>query len=132
MADSSPALPESCQIEIAVTPQYLAEHSDPSKNRYVFAYQVQLTNLGRVEVQLLTRYWRIYDGEQAVQEVRGEGVVGEQPVLQPASSYQYVSSVTLQAPVGAMEGSYQMRAGNDETFAVEIPRFVLSIPRTLH
>src|SRR5690606_33040936 len=117
-----------------VEPQasYLAEQSSEEDNRYVFAYQIVITNHGSVTVQLVSRYWLIRDMDGREQEVRGLGVIGEQPVLEPGQSFEYMSGATLEAPVGTMQGRYQMRAADGTEFEAEIPEFLLSIPRTLH
>ncbi len=119
-------------INIAVKPTYIEAQSDPHANRFVFAYTVTITNDGSVPVQLVTRHWIITDANNRVQEVRGDGVVGEKPRLQPGASYQYTSGTAIETPVGTMGGSYQMVADDGTEFEAEIPAFTLSIPGTLH
>jgi len=115
-------------IEVSVEPFYLAERSDPSENRYVWAYRVTIDNRSDRFVQLLTRYWHITDGAGRVEEVRGPGVVGEQPELNPGDSYQYMSGCPLSTPSGIMVGRYTMRAESGELFDVAIPAFSLDLP----
>ncbi len=120
------------QITVTARPQYVAEQSAPDTARYVFAYTITLENVGTVAAQLISRHWLITDGNAKVQEVRGLGVVGEQPVLQPGETYEYTSGCQLDTPVGIMHGSYQMMAEDGTTFEAEIPAFTLTIPRVLH
>ncbi len=120
------------QINIAVKTAYIEAQSDPHASRYVFAYTVTITNDGSVPVQLVTRHWIITDANDRIQEVRGDGVVGEKPRLQPGASYQYTSGTAIETPVGTMGGSYQMVAEDGTKFDAEIPAFTLSIPGTLH
>lgn len=115
-------------IRIAVEPFYVADQSEPSKERWVFGYRVRIENVGAETVQLLTRHWRITDGRGHVVEVRGEGVVGEQPLLEPGESFQYTSGTPLPTPTGIMDGSYQMITGDGERFDVAIPAFSLDAP----
>ena len=115
-------------IQIDVEPFYLAEQSEPDKERWVFGYRVRIENHGTETVQLLTRHWRITDGLGRVVEVRGEGVVGEQPLLEPGESFQYTSGTPLPTPTGIMAGSYQMVSGTGERFDVKIPPFSLDAP----
>ncbi len=115
-------------IQVTVVPLYLEEQSEPGENRYVWAYQVSLENLGGDTVQLLTRYWRITDANGKVLEVRGEGVVGEQPVLGPNEMFEYTSGTPLSTPSGIMAGSYRMKTSGGEFFDVEIPAFSLDSP----
>ena len=123
---------EKHQIQIDVRTAYLPGQSVPDEDRFVFAYTVTITNSGSVPARLVTRHWIITDANERTQEVRGEGVVGEQPYLLPGSSFQYTSGTILETPVGTMKGSYQMIADDGTTFDAEIPPFTLSIPRTLH
>jgi ApaG protein len=120
------------EFSVNAIPQYLADQSAPDEDRYFFAYTVTIRNTGKVAGQLISRHWIITDGDGQVQEVRGEGVVGEQPVLQPGQSYEYTSGVPLPTPVGSMKGSYQCVAADGTVFEAAIPEFVLSMPRTLH
>ena len=119
-------------LEISVATQFLDEQSDPDGERYVFAYTIRIRNLGRLPAQLLDRHWVITDGNGKVEEVRGEGVVGEQPRLEPGEAFTYTSGAVLEAAVGTMQGSYHL-AGDDGTeFDAPIPAFTLAVPRTLH
>lgn len=119
-------------VEVSVRTAYLAEQSEPDEDRYVFSYTVTLRNTGDIAAQLISRHWIITDGDGQEQQVRGAGVVGEQPQLQPGQQYQYTSGTLLPTPVGVMRGSYQMTAGDGTRFDAEIPSFTLSVPRTLH
>jgi ApaG protein len=120
------------QISINVDTAYLAEQSDPSADRYVFAYTVTISNTGTVSAQLISRHWIITDAENVTQEVKGLGVVGEQPLLRPGESFEYTSGTAMATPVGTMRGSYQMVAEDGNKFDAEIPVFTLSMPRVLH
>ncbi|MBS0325070.1 MAG: Co2+/Mg2+ efflux protein ApaG [Proteobacteria bacterium] len=119
---------------ISVSPKsiYLEARSDPGKGQYVFAYTITVTNTGTVAAQLVSRHWIITDADRRVQEVRGAGVVGRQPVLKPGESFEYTSGTSLATAVGTMHGSYQMVAEDGTEFDAPIPLFALSIPRTLH
>lgn len=119
-------------IKVEVETQFLPAESSPENSRYVFAYTVTLTNHGNVAARLLKRHWIITDADNRVQEVRGEGVVGEQPLLQPGEAYQYTSGTVFETPVGTMEGSYQMLAEDGTEFDAPIPVFGLSLPGGLH
>lgn len=120
------------RITIAAQAFFLEEQSNPDRDRYVFAYTVQVLNQGNIAAKLLSRHWIITDANGKIEEVRGEGVVGEQPYLRPGEGFQYTSGTILETSVGSMKGSYQMLADDGVTFDAEIPPFVLSIPRTLH
>jgi ApaG protein len=120
------------RIDIAVRSVYIDDESEPDANRYVFAYTVTIRNVGTVPAQLLTRHWVITDADGKVQEVRGDGVVGEQPRLVPGEDFQYTSAALIETPVGTMGGSYQMVADDGVSFDAEIPLFRLSIPNILH
>jgi ApaG protein len=120
------------QISVRVGTAYLAEQSDPSADRYVFAYTITIANDGTVAAQLISRHWLITDAHNATQEVKGLGVVGEQPLLRPGESFEYTSGTALATPVGTMQGSYQMVAEDGNKFEAEIPSFMLSMPRVLH
>lgn len=120
------------RINIVVKVNYLAEQSDEAGNRFVFSYTITLTNCGSVAVKLISRHWIITDARYDVQEVRGQGVVGEQPTLQPDQSFEYTSGAVLATQVGTMSGSYQMVAEDGTEFDAPIPQFVLSVPRVLH
>jgi ApaG protein len=115
-------------IRIAVRPVYLEEQSAPAENRYVWAYQVRIENQGRETVQLLNRYWHITDAAGKVLEVRGPGVVGEQPVLKPGEAFEYTSGTPLGTPSGIMVGSYEMTTETGERFDVAVPAFSLDSP----
>lgn len=116
------------EIRVQVEPIYLDDQSEPDESQYVWAYRVQIENEGTETVQLLTRYWHITDGMGRVQEVRGAGVVGEQPVLNPGESYEYTSGTPLPTPSGIMKGSYQMRTPSGDKFDIEVPAFSLDSP----
>lgn len=120
------------QISITVNTTYLAEQSDPSADRYVFAYTITIANSGTVAAQLISRHWIITDAENITQEVKGLGVVGEQPLLRPGESFEYTSGTAMATPVGTMRGTYQMVAEDGNKFDAEIPVFTLSMPRVLH
>lgn len=120
------------KIQIVAEVKHLAEQSDEADNRFVFSYTITLTNNGDSTVQLLSRHWIITDSNNQVQEVRGQGVVGEQPVLKPGQSFGYTSGTVISTPVGTMTGSYQMVAEDGTKFDAPIPQFVLSVPRVLH
>jgi len=119
-------------ISVSVNTAYLAEQSDPASERYVFAYTVTIANTGTVAAQLISRHWVITDAENVTQEVKGLGVVGEQPLLRPGESFEYTSGTAMATPVGTMKGSYQMVAEDGNKFDAEIPVFTLSMPRVLH
>ena len=116
------------QIEVKVTPRFLPERSSPENGYFFWAYTILLTNLGRETVQLKTRHWRITDAQGRLQEVRGAGVVGEQPVLKPGDSFEYTSGTPLPTPSGIMVGTYQMTTETGELFNVAIPAFSLDSP----
>ncbi|MBI4807635.1 MAG: Co2+/Mg2+ efflux protein ApaG [Nitrosomonadales bacterium] len=120
------------RIQVAVHVRYLADQSDEADSRHVFAYTITLTNEGEHAVQLLSRHWIITDANNHIQEVKGKGVVGEQPVIKPGQSFEYTSGTVLATQVGTMSGSYQMQVVDGGEFAVAIPQFVLSVPRVLH
>lgn len=119
-------------IQVAAQAFYLEEQSNPEQDRYVFAYTIVIQNHGNVAARLLNLHWIITDANGKIEEVRGEGVVGEQPYLRPGEGFQYTSGAILETSVGSMRGSYQMLADDGMTFDANIPPFVLSIPRTLH
>lgn len=120
------------EVAVSATTQYLPEQSDQSAGRYAFAYTITIRNLGTVTAQLISRHWIITDAQGRVQEVRGLGVVGEQPLLHPGEQYRYTSGTTIATNVGTMRGSYQMVAEDGTRFDAEIPEFALSVPRVLH
>ena len=115
-------------IQVCVEPLFLEEESAPESNHYVWAYKITIYNLGSERVQLLNRYWKITDSKGIVKEVNGPGVVGEQPVLKPGDSYEYMSGAPLPTPSGLMEGTYEMVNETGESFDVEIPVFSLDSP----
>ncbi len=115
-------------ISVEVQPAYLDQESDPANNRYFWAYHVSIKNEGSREVQLISRYWHIVDEQGRIQEVRGEGVVGEQPLLVPGATFEYTSGCPLSTPSGIMSGSYQMVNNEGEALEVVIPAFSLDIP----
>jgi ApaG protein len=120
------------EIRVSVEPNYLPEESSPSDDRFVFAYTVTIRNTGAQAARLLTRHWIITDGNGKIQEVHGDGVVGEQPHLEPGEQYRYTSGTISDTPVATMQGSYQMEADDGTHFEAEIPVFTLSVPRVLH
>ena len=111
---------------------FLPDQSDESDNRFVFSYTINITNLGSSSARLISRHWIITDAYNHVQEVHGQGVVGEQPLLKPNQSFEYTSGTVLTTQVGTMRGNYQMQAEDGTLFDIEIPQFVLSVPRVLH
>jgi ApaG protein len=119
-------------IRVSAQTQYLADQSDEKAGRYVFAYTITIRNTGNVAAQLISRHWIITDGQNKVQEVRGLGVVGEQPRLKPGEAFEYTSGTAIATPVGTMRGAYQMVAEDGTKFDAPIPEFTLSIPRVLH
>lgn len=120
------------EIEVVVKPQYLPDQSQPHANKYVYAYTIRIKNLSDEDVQLVSRYWKITDNNQRVQEVQGLGVVGEQPLLPPQQSYTYTSGVVLETTAGTMEGHYTMRRQAGDEFDTDIPIFALIQPDSLH
>jgi ApaG protein len=120
------------RFEITVRTQYLADQSDPARPQYAFAYTVRITNAGTVPTQLVARHWIITDANGKVVEVKGLGVVGQQPLLAPGQSFEYTSGSQLATPAGTMRGSYFCVAEDGTRFDAEIPEFALSVPRTLH
>ena len=119
-------------IRVTVSSFYLAERSSPANNQYAFAYTVRISNEGRETSQLRSRHWIITDGDGKVQEVRGEGVVGEQPHIKPGEGFRYSSGAVLETPVGSMQGAYQMVNDRGETFDAPIAPFRLAVPGLLH
>ena len=119
-------------VSVTAQTQYLPEQSDESGGRYVFAYTITIRNAGSLAAQLISRHWIITDSQGLVQEVRGLGVVGAQPLLQPGESFEYTSGTSITTPVGTMRGSYQMLAADGSRFEAAIPEFTLSVPRVLH
>lgn len=119
-----------CTVSVEV--EFLADQSDVAQNRYAFAYHIKITNTGSVPAQLISRHWIITEDNKQQQEVRGLGVVGAQPLLTPQQSFEYTSGTVLNSPIGEMRGTYQMVAEDGTPFDVEIPTFVLRMPRVLH
>ena len=119
-------------IEVEVDPRFLEDQSEPEAGRYVFAYTIRIRNRGSVAARLVARHWRITDGNGRTEEVHGDGVVGEQPWLDPGEDYQYTSGVVLETGEGAMQGSYDMLAADGTRFDAPIAAFLLTVPRTLH
>ncbi len=120
------------QFTVSVVSAYLPDQSDEAEPRYAFAYTVTIINTGTETAQLVSRHWIITDADESVQEVRGPGVVGEQPTLKPGQQFQYTSGTVLRTSVGFMRGSYQLVAEDGTEFEAEIPAFTLSTPRVLH
>lgn len=120
------------KIDVRPMPQFIPDQSDQENQRYVFTYTMTITNSGAVAAQLVSRHWIITDANNEIQEVRGLGVIGRQPLLQPGESFEYTSGSVLTTPVGTMKGSYQMLAEDGTHFKADIPEFVLAIPRALH
>jgi len=120
------------EINVEVHARYIESESKPDEQRYVFAYTITITNRGDNPVQLLTRHWIIDHGNGKVQEIQGDGVVGEQPTIKPGQGFQYTSGAILESSTGTMGGSYQMITDDGEEFDAAIPDFLLSTPRTLH
>jgi len=118
--------------EIEVECRYVAEQSEPEKERFVFSYTITIRNSGDIPSKLMRRHWIITDGNGNVHEVEGEGVVGEQPYLKPGEGFRYTSGTVLPTPLGSMQGSYKMIADDGREFDAPIPAFTLSIPNTLH
>ena len=123
---------EKNKIIVEATPYFIAEQSIPDQNKYVFAYTITITNQGSVPAKLLNRYWLITDSNGKLQEVRGDGVIGEQPYLKPGDTFRYTSGAIIETAVGTMQGLYTMQPDEGENFNATIPKFTLSIPRTLH
>ena len=127
-------MPTEKKYEITVTTRttYIPEQSDAASSRYVFAYTITIKNTGTVRAQLISRHWIITDANNQLQEVRGLGVVGEQPTLRPNESFEYTSGTAIATPVGTMRGTYQMVADDGLQFDAPVPECTLSIPRVLH
>ena len=127
MSDNNPYT-----IDVQVCTRFVPDQSRPDDNRYAFAYTITLRNTGSVPAQLMARHWVITDANGKTEEVRGDGVVGEQPWMRPGDDYEYTSGAVLETPVGIMGGSYEMLADDGTRFEAPIPPFTLTIPRTLH
>jgi len=123
---------EKNKVIVEVTPQYIESQSSPETNRYIFAYTITITNVGIHPAKLISRHWLITDSNGKTQEVKGTGVIGEQPRLKPGESFRYTSGAMIETPVGVMQGKYLMISDNGDQFKAPIPKFTLSIPRTLH
>lgn len=123
---------EKYNINVTVAVKYIKEQSNPDNNQYVFTYTINITNVGHETVKLLSRHWIITDADGKVQEVRGPGVVGQHPHLQPGESFTYTSGSVIETPIGSMQGSYQMEADDGILFDAEIEPFSLSQPNILH
>lgn len=123
---------ERYQILIDVATQYIPEQSKPREHQYVFSYTISITNIGTLTAQLLSRHWLITDGNNEVQEVKGEGVVGEQPILEPGATFTYSSGAVLKTPVGHMQGAYHMLSEDGQMFEAPIDAFTLARPHALH
>jgi ApaG protein len=119
-------------VAVSSETQYVPEQSDEENSRFVFAYTITIRNEGSIAAQLVSRHWIITDGRNHVQEVRGLGVVGAQPLIKPGESYEYTSGAAIATPVGTMKGAYQMVAEDGTHFDAPIPEFTLSVPRVLH
>jgi len=119
-------------IDVRIETQYIAEQSLPDRDHFVFAYTITISNTGNIAARLLHRHWIITDANNRVQEVKGKGVVGEQPHLKPGENYRYTSGTMLETPVGTMHGSYHLMADDGVEFDADIPQFTLAMPRTLH
>lgn len=120
------------KIDVSVTTRFLAEQSQPAENRFVFAYDIVVHNQSDIPVQLLTRHWIITDGQGKTQEVRGDGVVGEQPTIEPQTEYRYSSGTLLNTEVGSMYGSFGMQTLDGQKFEAPIAAFTLARPGVLH
>jgi ApaG protein len=120
------------KIIVEAQPLFIEEQSSPGEDRYVFAYTITITNAGKIPAKLLHRHWLITDSNGKIQEVRGDGVIGEHPYLKPGESFRYTSGAMIATPVGTMQGDYTMLSDDGADFRADVPRFTLSIPRTLH
>lgn len=123
---------KTCDISVDVATDYVDEQSEPDAGRYVFSYTITIANNGNVPAKLISRHWVITDANGKVQEVTGDGVVGEQPYLNPGEEFRYSSGAVLETPVGAMQGSYRMQAGDGTNFDAPIAPFTLTVPGMLH
>ncbi|MGR9074009.1 MAG: Co2+/Mg2+ efflux protein ApaG [Gammaproteobacteria bacterium] len=123
---------EKNKILVEAEPYYIDSQSSPDENRYVFSYTITIKNIGSSAAKLIERQWLITDSNGKTQEVRGTGVVGEQPYLKPGEVFRYTSGAMIETPVGVMQGKYMMMSDEGENFDTPIPKFTLSVPRTLH
>lgn len=119
-------------IIVEASPHYIESQSSPDDERYVFSYTITITNAGNTPAKLLSRHWLITDSNGKIQEVEGKGVIGEQPYLKPGESFRYSSGAMIETPIGIMQGKYTMQSDTGEKFKATIPKFTLSIPRTIH
>lgn len=119
-------------IHVESSAEFIADQSEPDEGRFVFAYQIRIENQGDVPAKLISRHWLITDAEGRVQEVRGVGVIGEQPLIAPGESFEYTSGCSIATPVGTMRGAYLMAADDGTDFEADIPEFMLAGPRVLH
>lgn len=126
------AMNENHNISVTATASFVEKDSDTTQNRYIFAYTITITNTGKSTVQLLQRHWVLTDANDKIQEVHGDGVIGMRPKINAGEHFRYTSSALLETDVGTMQGYYTFRDDNGDTFNAPIPRFTLSIPRTLH
>ena len=120
------------EVKVAVQTRYVEDQSDPEEARYIVSYTVTITNTGTVPAQLISRHWIILDSAETEQQIRGLGVIGQQPLLKAGEKFEYTSGCALNTPVGTMRGSYQMVAEDGTQFEAEIPEFTLAMPRILH
>ncbi len=123
---------QDCGVDVQVKTQYLSQQSDPARRSYAFAYTITITNQRSEAVQLLSRHWIITDQNNKMEEVRGSGVVGQQPLIQPGQSYQYSSGAVIETETGDMRGSYTMTTAAGDRFEAPIPLFILAVPHMLH
>ncbi len=130
--DSNFIVPSEYYCEVEAEPLYLESFSSPESGKYVFSYTIRILNTGDHPVRLVSRYWQIIDANGEVQEVKGDGVVGQQPFLEPGEGFEYTSSAVISTPVGTMQGKYRMIAEDGTPFDTEIPAFHLQMPRVLH
>ncbi len=121
-----------CGVDIKVSTQYLKQQSDPGRSSYAFAYTITITNNRTLPVKLLSRHWIITDQNNKVEEVKGSGVVGQQPLINPGQSYQYSSGAVIHTEIGDMKGTYTMQCSSGDLFAAPIPLFILAVPHMLH
>ncbi len=120
------------EFSVTVKTEYLSDQSNPAQQQYVFAYTIHITNVGLTAAQLISRHWIITDANGDIKEVKGLGVVGAQPLLEPQQEFEYTSGCVLKTSAGSMHGSYFCVATDGEKFEVEIPEFILSVPQVLH
>jgi len=123
---------EKNNINVSIETMYLHQESDPENNKFYFLYTVSIRNTGTIGAKLLTRHWVIEDSNGKIQDVKGEGVVGDQPYINPGDEYQYTSGAMLETSMGTMKGTYKMINDSEDYFDADIPEFILSIPRVIH